>query len=50
MLFITTPSLSTNPRLVKELNLVANREKVEVIAFNIGGWTVKVAKGYSQFL
>lgn len=39
-LLITTSSLSTNPRLVKELNLVANREKVKVIAFNIGSWTV----------
>ena len=40
LLLITTSSLSTNPRLLKELCLVANKEKVEVIAFNIGGWTV----------
>ncbi len=39
-LLITTASLSTNPRLVKELSLVAKKEKVKVIAFNIGGWTV----------
>lgn len=40
LLFITTSSLSTNPRLVKELRLVTKIEKVKVIAFNIGGWTV----------
>lgn len=39
-IFITTSSLSTNPRLVKELSLVTKIEKVKVIAFSIGGWTV----------
>jgi glycosyltransferase involved in cell wall biosynthesis len=47
LLFITTSSLSTNPRLVKELCLVANKAKVEVIAFNIGGWTVN---GYKTII
>lgn len=44
LLFITTSSLSTNPRLLKELCLVANKEKVKVIAFSIGGWTVNEDK------
>lgn len=38
MLFITTSSLSTNPRLVKELSVAATKANIKVIAFNIGGW------------
>lgn len=44
MLFITTSSLSTNPRLVKELSLIANKKNIKVIAFNIGGWTIEEDK------
>ncbi|MFN3952800.1 MAG: hypothetical protein ACK4KT_10405, partial [Thermaurantimonas sp.] len=38
LLFITTSSLSTNPRLVKELSLASNLKDIKVIAFKIGGW------------
>lgn len=35
---LTTSSLSTNPRLVKELQLLHAQHHVQVIAFRIGSW------------
>lgn len=39
MLFLTTSSLSTNPRLVKEINLIKEKS-FKVIAFKYGDWTL----------
>lgn len=43
-LFLTTASLSTNPRLVKELYLIKQNSRVAVIAISIGDWTIEQDK------
>lgn len=50
ILFITTSSLSTNPRLVKELNLAVDKANLKVIALNIGGWSDEEGKKIIQKL
>ncbi|SFV31379.1 glycosyltransferase family protein [Thermoflavifilum thermophilum] len=47
VLILTTASLSTNPRLVKELYILHLQHSVQVIVFGIGGWADAVDE---QFL
>jgi len=44
ILFVTTANLATNPRLVKELQLVNSNPslKAKVVLFNLGNWSDQI--------
>lgn len=48
ILFITTSSLSTNPRLIKEMRSLQNVAEMTCLSFKIGGWSDKVDKQIIQ--
>ncbi|MER2998315.1 hypothetical protein [Pontibacter populi] len=42
ILFITSNSLATNPRLVKEIDLARHRYKCTVVSFQLNSWSDKI--------
>lgn len=42
ILFVTTSSLATNPRLIKEMETLLSMADITCLAFSIGGWSNEV--------